>query len=377
MARLARDQPEQNFAVAVIGGGPAGSTCGMLLARAGISTTIIESSEGIRWKIGEGLPPLAKPLLRKLGLWERFLKDEHLVSYGNTSAWGSPDLVDHSFVFDPNGNGWHLDRCKFDEMLLSAAEESGAVLRRGTTVTSWSKTRAEDWKLLLTGRNGQRSEIAARFVVDATGRKRWFARRQGVKEIEYDSLMGWVSLLSPEGPAADKDSLTLVEAVEKGWWYLALIPGGKLVVAFLSDSDLGLIRQSRQPPLWMELLKETTHVSRRVARFGYRIEIGPRAIEVNSSCVNPTTGNAWLAVGDAAAAFDPLSSQGILTAMEAAMHAATAIVQCLQGQGNSLQHYVLEMGEVLSSYLARRYFYYSKERRWYHSPFWRRRTPQT
>src|SRR5262249_21827089 len=270
--------------------------------------------------------------------------------------------------------GWHLDRCKFDEMLLTAAVEGGAVLQRGTTVTSWSQAAADHWSLVFTGRTGEQARIGARFVGDATRRKRWFARRQGAKEAAHDSLVGWVALLSKEDRTADNDSLTLVEAVEEGWWYLALIPGGKVVAAFMSDPDLGWAKRITKAGIWMDLLKRTTHVRRRVERFGYQIEIGPRMIQANSSYLNPATGRYWLAAGDAAAAFDPLSSQGTLNAMETGMQGALAIEQCLQGRRDALKEYGLKIGEALGSYVVNKQFYYREEGRWPESLFWLRRT---
>lgn len=339
--------------VAVIGAGPAGSATALTLARAGVSVAVFEKETGSGWKIGEGLPPVARQVLQRLGVWERFVADNHLASYGNCSAWGSNKLVDHSFVFNPYGHGWHLDRSRFDQMLLDAAIEAGA-------------------KLLSTAE----FEIAETdFVVDASGRSSWFARRQGARRINHDNLVGAAALLTAEGEIADWDSLTMVEAVADGWWYAAQIssekpPDKKLVAAFLSDADLDGTRQAANVEGWLSLLKSTVHLRSRIERHNYRIEIAPRIVSANSSRLDVVAGDSWLAVGDAAAAFDPLSSQGIVTALEFGILAAETI---LAGEPKALKQYSERLEQMFAAYLANRNFYYSQERRWPDSTFWLRR----
>ncbi|MDX2041431.1 MAG: FAD-dependent oxidoreductase [Acidobacteriota bacterium] len=396
--------------VVVIGGGPAGAATALTLARAGVSVIIFEKETSSGWKIGEGLPPAARPMLQQLGVWERFVADGHLPSYGNCSAWGSGELVDHSFVFNPHGNGWHLDRSRFDRMLLDAAIEAGAQVFSDITVTDVQRMNS-GWRLEL-GRNqftaeAQRTQrprrdseetlcepsatlcasavkkddlmepisspadaLSADFVVDASGRNSWFARRQGARRINHDNLVGVAALLIAGGEVADRDSLTMVEAVADGWWYAALLPDEKLVAVFLSDADLEVTRQAATVQGWRSLLAETEHLRKRVERHGYQIELAPHLISANSSRLDVVAGNSWLAVGDAAAAFDPLSSQGIVTALEFGILTAEAI---LAGEREALKTYSERLEQKFAAYLANRNFYYSQERRWPASTFWRRR----
>ncbi|MFN0111145.1 MAG: NAD(P)/FAD-dependent oxidoreductase, partial [Blastocatellia bacterium] len=315
--------------VAIIGGGVAGSVTAMELAKAGASVTVIERDASVRWKIGEGLPPAAKPLLQQLGVWERFLADNHMASYGNCSAWGSSELVDQSFVFNPYGNGWHLDRSRFDQLLLNAAVEAGAKVV--------SNVEAET------------VIAAADFVVDASGRTSWFARRQRAQRISVDNLVAVAALLTADGESGDQDSLTMVEAVAEGWWYAALLPcekgekDGKLIAVYLSDADLDSARQAGTTEGWLKLLGETQRLQARIERRSYRIELEPRIVSANSSRLDQVFGKKWLAVGDAAAAFDPLSSQGIVTAMEFGILAAQAI---LAGEPEALIAYSQRLERV-------------------------------
>lgn len=379
-----READAERAAVAIIGGGPAGAMAALLLARAGISTALIESlsdedeTASADWKIGEGLPPLARPLLQRHGLWERFLAAGHLPSYGNCAAWGGEQMLDHSFIFDPHGHGWHLNRRRFDQMLREQAAAAGALCYRGAPVAN-ARRAAEHWQLELASSSAWagRGRLEARFVVDASGRSSWFARRQGARRVNEDGLVALVALLAPADdlPVAepDCDSLTMVEAAADGWWYASLLAGGDLVVAYLSDGDLAATKAARDVAGWLRLLEQTKYLASRVARHCYRVRRGPRIVSANSSRLDRVMGEGWVAVGDAALAYDPLSSQGILAALETGAQAAEAIQACLQGDGSALETYTQNINQHWKIYLDSLRFFYGQERRWPASPFWQRR----
>jgi flavin-dependent dehydrogenase len=78
-------------------------------------------------------------------------------------------------------------------------------------------------------------------------------------------------------------------------------------------------------------------------------------------------------VGDAAASFDPLSSQGIVRALESGRRAAAAIHDHFAGDRSALQRCTLALHEQFERYLDARLEYYRREPRWPHAVFWRRR----
>ena len=116
----------ETFDVAVIGGGPAGASAAIALARngRGRSVAVLERSGYETARVGETLPPEAQVPLGQLGVWERFLAQDHTPSPRTSAAWGQADLEENQFICNPYGNGWHLDRQRFDAMLASAASSA-------------------------------------------------------------------------------------------------------------------------------------------------------------------------------------------------------------------------------------------------------------
>ncbi|PYV02919.1 MAG: dehydrogenase, partial [Acidobacteria bacterium] len=84
-------------------------------------------------------------------------------------------------------------------------------------------------------------------------------------------------------------------------------------------------------------------------------------------------GKNWLAVGDAAAAFDPLSSQGIQSALTSGLRAAQSVERYLNGDRVALPSYASWVNKNFAEYLLIRNRFYRRELRWPRSLFWQRR----
>ena len=124
----------------IAGGGPAGAVAALVLARRGISVTVLESRATPERKVGECLPPSLSPLLHHLGLidlleQDGLERDGHLRSLGNRFVWGSPTPGERPFLTGTKGDGWHVDRQVFEARLAERARAAGATWRWGCRLT--------------------------------------------------------------------------------------------------------------------------------------------------------------------------------------------------------------------------------------------------
>lgn len=87
----------------------------------------------------------------------------------------------------------------------------------------------------------------------------------------------------------------------------------------------------------------------------------------------PPAGPDWIAVGDAAIALDPLSSQGILTALYTGITGGRALDASMTGDPSPMQEHVSRIASIGAQYEGARAEFYALERRWRDEPFWARR----
>ncbi len=350
------------FSAIIIGGGPAGCATAIGLARRGHAVLLLEQSQYEDWRVGETLPPHIQPQLSQLGVWERFLGQGHLPSYAIHSSWGSTRFRENDFIFSPYGTGWHVDRKRFDAMLAQCAEEAGARVVRRVRVAALSREGGE-WQVVVEEEAAWKAR--APFFVDATGRAGRLARLQGSRRLLYDRMIGLIGMFAPQAPQAAVPSLLLLEAAEDGWWYSAPMPEGCLLVCYMTDVDLLTRSGLRRNVYWGIKLGRTMHTVARTQGFRFTGEI--RVRPAFTSRLDPPAGPGWLAVGDAASVYDPLSAEGVNKAFKMGLSAAAAI------HSQALEGYAASIGQGFARYLEQRAKFYRKETRWPQSPFWQRR----
>lgn len=364
---------ESSYDVVVVGGGPAGAAVALSLRRhaPSLSVALVEQSDYETIRVGETLPPTVQPLLEQLGVWETFVEEAHVPAYGTCSAWGSDKLFDNEFIYHPAGRGWHLNRKRFDRMLAREATRHGVATYSGHKLVSSTEPGPGRWLLTTRDEQGSAVLIEAAFVVDATGKRAVFACQRGVRKVLLDRLLGVFVLFGAGGGAPMQETYTLVEAWEEGWWYSARVPGGQVAAFCMSDADIIRRRGLNSSNAWLKQLGETRYVKDRVR---HATPLTPPSVHAaHSHRLERMSGDGWLAVGDAATTFDPLSSQGIMKGLRSGVLAAYAIGDYFKGSASGLEKYEALLAREFEEYLGVRADYYGRERRWQDSPFWQRR----
>lgn len=352
--------------VAIVGGGPAGAATALTLARRGVPCLVVEAAPAARRKVGETIPPNAGPLLRALGIDGGLAEPRHLACHGNRYLWGRENVEEKVFLLQPHGHGWHLDRSVFEQDLCRVARSRGVGWRSGCRLRSAERT-AEGWRL--TVQDGGRSRrISARLVADASGRASSLARALGVARVSYDRLLGLACVFRVGGGRVDR--YTHVEAAQDGWWYAALLPGDRLMVVFMTDADL-LDRAMLETGTFRRAVLCTRLIGPLLGGSAASAKVEART--ASSSRLRRVAGEGWLAVGDAAYAYDPVSSYGLTSALGGGFHAGNAIADHLNGRPEALPAYVSVVTQRYQVYLEMVRRQYRLERRWPASRFWRRR----
>lgn len=325
----------ERYDVCVFGLGPAGAATAARLADLGVAAIVLEHPPARKPWGGESFTGAIRTPLTTLGLWDRFCAAGHVTGYEQRSAWGEAGIADS--IFSPHGNTWHVDRDRFDDDLRAAVVERGIAIVRYASLDALQRDEG-GWRIELDGRR----RIAARYVVDATGRADAVARRLGVRPHLHDRLVAFTALV-PRNPAFDH--AMVISTASDGWWYAAPVPRGH-VLAYFTDSDLA----PRQLLRSMQI------------------------VPANSAFTQARSRDGWLPVGDACAAHDPLCGWGVHRALANGIRAADAISRYLyDGDVSRLDAYDRHCRDQFDAYLTGLAEHYAFERRFAASPFWQRR----
>jgi flavin-dependent dehydrogenase len=349
----------------VVGGGPAGCAAALTVLRhTDLTVLVVERSGYDAYRVGETLPPGAGPLLAYLGIAD--VVTDHLPAPATAAAWGDDRVVTRDFLFTGRGHGWHLDRRRFDAALADAVTAAGGTVATATTADVTDRDGAL-WSVRLRNRTGVTRTVRTAMLVDATGRTATLARRLGAVRIAVDSLMGVVQILDAPQPVPGPPT-TLVESTPEGWWYTAPLPDGRLVAAFMTDAPTVRRDRLKSGAIPGRHLAAARHTSERLD--GCRPAGAPLVRSAHSQYLTLVAGEAWVAVGDAAAAFDPLASMGIGYALASGAAGARALHAQFAGQPEEIEEYASSVVDHTRDFLTLRHRHYTAERRWPDQPFW-------
>jgi FADH2-dependent halogenase len=327
---IARAAGRWDFDVAVIGGGPGGSSTATALVRHGRTVVLLERDQFPRFHIGESQLPWSNEVFRILGV------DEAIGEAGFVQKWGASfrafdgtteQYADFSAAVEtPTPRTIQVPRARFDEILLRHAARCGAtVLEAHRALEAVFET--DGVALRFAGPDGAERTVRVGAVVDASGRAGFLAKRLGRHEV--DPLLRNIAVHAqyegvPRSEGRRAGDIRMFTRPDMGWiWFIPLSDSTMSVGAVIPQAVHRRAAKATPEESLASYLAETPGAALLLQRAR---RMSPARFDADYSYLGTQlAGDRWVAVGDAAAFLDPIFSTGVLLAMQGGLDAAGAI----------------------------------------------------
>lgn len=322
--------------VAVIGGGPAGAALSVFLERAGYHCLVFESGQFPRYHIGESLIPHTYGVLDRLGLLPKLRASDYPEKY--SVRFVSPDGTESTpFYFSETIEGersrtWQVERSSFDRLCLDHARDNGADVRMGTTVERVLFEGDRAVGVRAQPADGRPYDVAARVVVDASGRSTVIGAQLGLKgpvpglrkAAIWSYYKGGMRL-----SGIDSGETTIFMIRRRGWFWYIPLPNDVVSTGVVADPDELFSNEQETETIYEREVNACAPLLERLksAKRCAKVYGGPGELAYFN---RRTSGCGWVAIGDARAFLDPIYSSGLFLALASAELAADAIRQALE-----------------------------------------------
>ncbi len=320
----------KKFDVVIIGGGPAGSASGALLAQAGKSVLIVEREKFPRFHIGESLIPFGNDVLREMGVWEKLERAGFMTKKGAeftlSNSCGFQRFWFRNNLGPEHAQTFQVERAPFDSLLLDHAREKGCAVSQPASIQS-ADFLEESVDLQIKSEEGSET-IRASYVIDASGREAWVGKKLSLpkSDLGLSKKMAiyahFENAYRNEGEAAGH--ITIIR-MEQGWFWMIPLNEKKTSVGVVWEQEKlkatgtcleerfwTMIRSSKEASF---RLKEATLLGDFHATTDYSYRYHQNA------------GSRWLMVGDSAGFVDPIFSSGVMIALRSGRLAAETILK--------------------------------------------------
>ncbi|MFC5436552.1 NAD(P)/FAD-dependent oxidoreductase [Rhodanobacter umsongensis] len=328
------EQEVEQCDVAVIGGGPGGSTAAALLARRGYKVIALEKAHHPRFHIGESLLPMNLPVFERLGVLDKVRALGVFKPGADFEADNERGYNTYAFaraIGQSPPHAYQVWRQDFDRMLYQHARESGADAREGHEVTQVEQRGPRESWLDVETDDGRSYRVQARYVVDASGRDALLSAKKKLrrKNDQHQSAAIFGHFRGAERRVGEDAGNISIYSFDHGWMWMIPLPDGVMSVGAVCRPDYLKQRKGRT----LEFLFDTLKLSPALWGRVQHAELIDDEVRVtgnysyDSRCM---AGPGWILVGDAFAFLDPVFSSGVYLAMSGAEQAVEVVDQALR-----------------------------------------------
>jgi flavin-dependent dehydrogenase len=326
--------PIETCDVAVIGGGPAGSTAATLLAKRGLKVIALEKAHHPRFHIGESLLPMNLPIFERLGVLDKVRALGVFKPGADFEAENERGYNTYAFaraLGNSPPHAYQVWRQDFDKMLFEHARECGADAREGHEVAKAEQSGPRETRLDVRTDDGRSYTVLARYVVDASGRDAFLSSKKRLrrKNDEHQSAAIFGHYLGATRRAGDDAGNISIYGFDHGWMWMIPLPDGVMSVGAVCRPDYLKQRKGRT----VEFLEDTLRLNPALWRRLERARLIGDEVRVTGNYSYDSKqmgGPGWVLVGDAFAFLDPVFSSGVYLAMSGAEQAAETVALALQ-----------------------------------------------
>jgi len=358
---------EDLYDVAIIGGGPAGSTAAALLGRAGRRVVVFERDKFPRFHIGESLLPFSMKAFTRLGLHEKFKAAGFMEKFGG-EMYGACGKEGVKFYFEDGfrsqtDRSYQVTRAEFDKVLLDHAAENGAEVREETAVEKVDFS-PNEVHLHVRGKTSGPAEVRAKYLIDASGRNSivsaMFKLKKTYQHLQKVSIFAhYDGLVREQG--RDGTLTRMVRAIDRWFWVIPLTENRTSIGVVL---DAATYKNAKLSPeeFFEQAIAEQPLLTRRMAAAE---RVTPVSVEADFSYrTSRMTGDRWMLAGDSAGFIDPVFSSGVFLAVLAGEQAADALHAVLDDSSKRRRlfaRYDRSLNKAMDVYLRFVNAWYSKE----------------